>query len=109
MAWVSGAIAISPPPTPAMAVTIGSSVASSEPKAMNNTTAAAITPIAELKPQRGLLGLPDGVPAKLDVEARARGPPRRYFTTRVISAVAMLLDGLVKLTTAYAMRPSRLI
>src|SRR6516162_1382321 len=50
MAWVSGAIAISPPPIPAMAVTSGSNVASSELKAMNNTTAAAITPTVELTP-----------------------------------------------------------
>ena len=48
MAWVSGVIASSPPPTPAMAVTSGSSMASTEPNAMNSTTAAASRPIAVL-------------------------------------------------------------
>src|SRR6266581_4264724 len=48
MAWVSGVIAISPPPTPAMAVTSGSSIARREPNAMNSTTAAASTPTVEL-------------------------------------------------------------
>ncbi len=49
MLWVSGAIAISPPTTPASAVMSGSSVASSEPNAMNSTIAAAITPTTVLR------------------------------------------------------------
>ena len=44
MPCVSGAMAISPPPAPASAVMSGSSVASSEPNAMNSTIAAASTP-----------------------------------------------------------------
>ena len=74
---------------------------------MNNTTAAASTPTAELT-QRGLLGPPDGVPASSTSSPGARAA-WAAFTSRVISAVAMSFDCLVKLTTAYAMRPSRLI
>ena len=108
MAWVSGAIAISPPPTPAMAVTSGSSVASSEPKAMNNTTAAASTPTAELTPSEDCSVRLMASPPSWTSSPGARAASAA-FTTRVISAVAMSLDCLVKLTTAYAMRPSWLI
>ena len=46
-AWLSGAIIISPLPTPASAVTIGSAIANSEPNATNKITAAAATPIID--------------------------------------------------------------
>jgi hypothetical protein len=53
MTCVSRMIPISPLTTPAVAVTRGSSIASSDPNAMNSTTAAASTPTAELTDSGG--------------------------------------------------------
>ena len=57
MLCVSGAIAISPPATPASAVMSGSSMASSEPNAMNSTIAAASTPTTVPRPGDGCFSM----------------------------------------------------
>ena len=92
-AWVSGAIAISPLPTPAMAATTSAAaIANSEPNAMNNMTAAATTPIADATRQRATARCRDGVPADLDREPGSRAPVGTA-TTRLISALSRSSDG----------------
>jgi hypothetical protein len=97
--WVSGAIAISPPTTPAMAVTMGSSIASKEPNAMNNTTAAARMPTTALKPSDDCSALPIASPPSWTFSPGARAASAALIT-RVISAPARLSACLVKLTVA---------
>src|SRR5258708_18882593 len=75
MLCVSGAIAISPPATPASAVMSGSSVASSEPNTMNSTIAAASKPTSVPRDSGGSFF--DGLAAQLDVESRFAGRLRR--------------------------------
>ena len=108
MAWVSGVIAIRPPPTPAIAVTIGSSIASSEPNAMNSTTAAASTPTVELTPSDVCSVCSMAWPPSWTLSPGARAASAASMTW-VMSALARLLACLAKLTVAYAVRPSRLI
>ena len=99
IAWVSGVIAISPPPTPAMAVTMGSSIASSEPNAMNSTTAAASTPTVELTPSGVCSVCSMAWPPSWTLSPGARAASAASMT-RVMSALARLLACLAKLTVA---------
>ena len=99
IACVSGAIAISPLTTPAMAVMMGSSIASKDPNAMNSTTAAASRPIMELKPSGGCSAFPIASPLSWTFSQGARAASA-VLITRVISALARLSACLVKLTVA---------
>ena len=85
--WVSGAIAIRPPPAPAIAVTMGSSIASSEPNAMNSTTAAASTPTAEMTLTGVCWALWMAGPPSWTSRPGARAASA-VLTTRVMSALA---------------------
>ena len=107
MAWVSGVIAISPPPTPAMAVTSGSSIARREPNAMNSTTAAASTPTVELVDSGACSVVSIAWPPSWTSSPGARTALAASMT-RVTSALARALACLAKSTVAYAVRPSRL-
>ena len=99
IAWVSGAIAISPPPTPAMAVTIGSTMASSEPKAMNSTAAAASTPIVTLVPSGDCSVFSMACPPSWTLSPGSRADSA-VLTTRLMSAGARLSACLAKSTVA---------
>ncbi len=106
--WVSRAIAIRPPPAPAIAVTIGSSIASSEPNAMNSTTAAASTPTAEMTSTGACWALPMAGPPSWTSRPGDRAASA-VLITRVTSVLTRVSACRVNWTVAYAMRPSRLI
>ncbi len=97
MLCVSGAIAISPPATPASAVMSGSSVASSEPNAMNSTIAAASAPTAVPKDGVGCFSMAG--PPSWTSSPGSRAACAASIT-RTTSALARSPDCLVKLTTA---------
>ena len=97
MLCVSGAIAISPPATPASAVMSGSSVASSEPNAMNSTIAAASTPTTVPRDSGGCFSM--AWPPSWTSSPGSRAACAASIT-RTTSALARSPDCLVKLTTA---------
>ena len=99
MLCVSGAITISPPATPASAVMSGSSVATSEPNAMNSTIAAASTPTTVPRDSGGCLAWPMAGPPSWTSSPGARAACAASIT-RTTSAGARRKDCLVKLTTA---------
>ena len=105
--WLSGAMSISPLPTPATAVAIGSAVAKSEPNAASKMTAAAPMPTADTADSGACSECEMAWPPS----STARPGPRAAVAaaiTALMSAGSRSSAGLVKFTVAYAVRPSRL-
>ena len=83
-------------------MTRGSSIASSDPNAMNKTTAAARTPTPALMPTDGRSAFSTAGPPMFTWTPGARAASARW-TTRVTSGTGRLDCGASKTTVAYAM------
>ena len=88
-----------PEASPAIATASGSSMASSEPNAMNSTTAAAITPTAALMPIEGRSAFSTACPPRSTCRPGARAASARW-TTRVTSGAGRLFAWASKTTLA---------
>ena len=91
--------AIRPETRPAIATARGSSMASSEPNAMNSTTPAAITPTPAVMPIEGLRLFSTAGPPSSTCRPGARAASAR-LTTRMTSCLASLFDWAPKTTVA---------
>ena len=105
--WLSGAMSISPLPTPATAVAIGSDIASSEPNATSRMSAAAPIPTADTADSETC--------SECEMASPSSSTARPGFLAAVAAAITWLMlaasrssADLVKFTVAYAVRPSGL-
>jgi hypothetical protein len=97
--WDSSPAVIRPGTSAAIATARGSNMASSEPNAMNSTTAAASTPTAALMPAEGRSTFSTAGPPSSTCRPGARAASARW-TTRVTSAAGRLACGASKTTVA---------
>ena len=97
--WDSSPAVIRPGTSAAIAMIRGSSMASSDPNAMNKTTAAARTPTPALMPTDGRSAFSTAGPPMLTWTPGARAASARW-TTRVTSGTGRLDCGASKITVA---------